>query len=1086
MELSIRQGAGRPIIVTIPAYAPACPEVTNSSSIARNLRAEAGRQQLRLTSRQQALFDSWYGLVMHSEEAHYRHLEAASVSTCKSQLGECVFWNATTSSWSSEGCIAVNVTSISVTCACDHLTDFASRFAALAEANEEVLETGISIGIDDLQRSPAVVAQIAAIAVVVLVLFAYVTRLDQKQRRLFELAVAQDEEVRFVLEMDAIERRCDIGESPARWLPSDTTSPEKSHGKRSDSVTHRAMRSFSRAIQRAYMGSSHDVDLESLVSSRGAATSVDSPSKQRATGATAAELMEGLTDTTLGLGQRCWRAAPLLWPMYCLRLQQQHICLQILERYDHAFDRRLRLALAVTAMLTAMVASAVFFAVGDESGAPALDAVETIVFSMLSSIVQLPVTVFVARMLGKAADSEFRRRYFPLWRELRLRTAAERILLVALRNTPRSLLHRSDALQWLRSQLIHSPSVSMDADSHDDALALRHDASADDDGEQAADAEVLSADEAASNNVGAGERAAIQPEAPVDDDQSSAINSDYEADAAIADETAASTDAVAAEAEAAGGPRSRVAIRIGSIDGDSFTDSDSSIDSERDRELQQLEQDARGDLDEASLGGEADELEQDISAAPAGCVRAAMPSRFEGVDGLALRDSVIVSIGNTLTRGLRLEVEQDESRISIALWPCCGRCSADRDMVNQREDAIAATRAPFGPDEHFTTDDEVRLGWFNAPPWCHRHCSRLVAAIGRRSEDRDQALRMARAVHGRPVGCCWIGQALRHDLVQALGTPEETDRSDDAERTSRCSCSAPLVDITFRLTEPVLEPCLSPEDEHDKTKWAQKELLRALEELRDAASKPDLDIVKRATQDARPKGTCRDHTTEAITWTAFAAIVAISLWYLLSFGLTVGQAAATNWTVSFWTAEATTLVLVQPGTILALTLWELIIAPVLPQYVGWLPCCACVVRSQATMLIDEGQESIASDAISGRISTIALAQAAGVASGLDRDFALLAYGVTGSLAVMVASRVARRSMTRAIASRTTRTLRRLPTSSESMPEPDSGTEHDEDGLQLRDFLIEQYLRMRYQGIRNREDLPIELSQAARDRLTAMW
>jgi hypothetical protein len=50
----------------------------------------------------------------------------------------CLWWDAPAARWSGEGCVVVNASATSVTCACDHLTEFAARFAALAEQQEAV------------------------------------------------------------------------------------------------------------------------------------------------------------------------------------------------------------------------------------------------------------------------------------------------------------------------------------------------------------------------------------------------------------------------------------------------------------------------------------------------------------------------------------------------------------------------------------------------------------------------------------------------------------------------------------------------------------------------------------------------------------------------------------------------------------------------------------------------------------------------------------------------------------------------------------------------------------------------------------
>jgi uncharacterized membrane protein YgcG len=50
----------------------------------------------------------------------------------------CLWWDGAAESWTTRGCTVANVTTTSITCACDHLTEFATRFAALGEQQQDV------------------------------------------------------------------------------------------------------------------------------------------------------------------------------------------------------------------------------------------------------------------------------------------------------------------------------------------------------------------------------------------------------------------------------------------------------------------------------------------------------------------------------------------------------------------------------------------------------------------------------------------------------------------------------------------------------------------------------------------------------------------------------------------------------------------------------------------------------------------------------------------------------------------------------------------------------------------------------------
>jgi hypothetical protein len=51
---------------------------------------------------------------------------------------ECLYWNKTLLNWDTYGCYVVNKTTTSISCNCTHLTDFAARFTAVVESNQDI------------------------------------------------------------------------------------------------------------------------------------------------------------------------------------------------------------------------------------------------------------------------------------------------------------------------------------------------------------------------------------------------------------------------------------------------------------------------------------------------------------------------------------------------------------------------------------------------------------------------------------------------------------------------------------------------------------------------------------------------------------------------------------------------------------------------------------------------------------------------------------------------------------------------------------------------------------------------------------
>jgi hypothetical protein len=56
-------------------------------------------------------------------------------------LSICAFWNETLNAWSSSGCFVAKVDSDSISCSCNHTTNFAARFVALADMQEDLFSS---------------------------------------------------------------------------------------------------------------------------------------------------------------------------------------------------------------------------------------------------------------------------------------------------------------------------------------------------------------------------------------------------------------------------------------------------------------------------------------------------------------------------------------------------------------------------------------------------------------------------------------------------------------------------------------------------------------------------------------------------------------------------------------------------------------------------------------------------------------------------------------------------------------------------------------------------------------------------------
>ena len=65
---------------------------------------------------------------------------------------KCSYWNYTSSSWNSDGCILLENTTL-LTCSCNHMTDFVTRFERIAEMNKNIFDNAGNVySLDGLQK----------------------------------------------------------------------------------------------------------------------------------------------------------------------------------------------------------------------------------------------------------------------------------------------------------------------------------------------------------------------------------------------------------------------------------------------------------------------------------------------------------------------------------------------------------------------------------------------------------------------------------------------------------------------------------------------------------------------------------------------------------------------------------------------------------------------------------------------------------------------------------------------------------------------------------------------------------------------
>jgi hypothetical protein len=122
--------------------------------------------------------------------------------------------------------------------------------------------------------------------------------------------------------------------------------------------------------------------------------------------------------------------------------------------------------------------------------------------------------------------------------------------------------------------------------------------------------------------------------------------------------------------------------------------------------------------------------------------------------------------------------------------------------------------------------------------------------------------------------------------------------------------------------------------------------------------------------------------------------IGFCLFYIALFGLYQPAAVTTAVVVTFFTAQAMTLFLTQPLVLLAGLVFQLAVAPAWAPYVLWIPVVGPIVAGQGAQAMAAGSGATA---LTGRLENLTLVRAAGAASLLPPDSALVAYGAAAVL-----------------------------------------------------------------------------------------
>jgi hypothetical protein len=109
---------------------------------------------------------------------------------------ECIYWDVNNESWSSDGCIKVKYTNNSITCACNHLTDFAARFASIEKDNSNIFaNAGNVFSVEGLKKYASFYIFTGTFFGILLAIFIYLTRVNTQNSLVYVRTLARYSEL---------------------------------------------------------------------------------------------------------------------------------------------------------------------------------------------------------------------------------------------------------------------------------------------------------------------------------------------------------------------------------------------------------------------------------------------------------------------------------------------------------------------------------------------------------------------------------------------------------------------------------------------------------------------------------------------------------------------------------------------------------------------------------------------------------------------------------------------------------------------------------------------------------------------------
>lgn len=347
-----------------------------------------------------------------------------------------------------------------------------------------------------------------------------------------------------------------------------------------------------------------------------------------------------------------------------------------------------------------------------------------------------------------------------------------------------------------------------------------------------------------------------------------------------------------------------------------------------------------------------------------------------------------------------------------------------------------------GDDDNYDEEDGFEYNWIDAPPTCVSVCCCLLFACNRHPRQKAKYIARQRQLEAKAKAKAEAKRqaklaakrAAREKARIARGASGVSDRDGSGVYKSTSGIGTSKEDDRENQEE---EDVNEGQEQSEEAEDAADKLSELLGGLGEAAPSLLADFIMKKLASCCSCGReSKNHETKKAggegadahgpapsaaaaehsgccasapvccswTWAAVLAysvvlsIVAFCLFYMLLFGLYQPEEVTISFLMAWAAGQASTVFIVQPVVMALLVVWSYIIHPSIVPYVIWIPYIGPIFASKEAKALASGNGGAT---LTGSLEHLTMLRAAGAASWVQPEAAVLAYGAAGAVSMAV-------------------------------------------------------------------------------------